>query len=251
MKAHGEEVGFKFSLLDGALKGDVTAYSYDFDNLQVQSARVVEVAPGVDTVLYTITNAADAYTRGVEAQGVWRTPVTGLVLNGFLSYNDARYKNYKDAPCYPGQTAALGCFTIPGTATSATDLSNRTLPNSPTWSGRVGAAYDWKLGHGLSMGLTFDANYQSSVYLAQPASVYVNDPAHGVEAQRRGELWLMNASARLYTENWELALIGRNIANTIYPTSLTTALGAPSPDQLIGTIGDPLLVTLQFTYHFH
>ena len=70
----------------------------------------------------------------------------------------------------------------------------------------------------------------------------------------RDGFFLLNASARLYTNDgrWELAVIGRNLANTFYEAGLVTALGSGAdPTQLAATNADPRQILLQLTYHFH
>jgi len=251
MTSKGEEAGFKFDLRQMGLSGSITGYDYNFDNLQVQSIRQVEVSPGTNTVEYTITNAASAYTRGVELEGAWRTPIEGFGVNGFLNYNVARYNSYPSAPCYPFQTLALGCVPVGGAL--GVNLSGATLPNAPKWTARLGLTYDHPIGDGLSFGAAFDANYESSLLLNQPADAFDTIPGSCLQGDRRCGLWLFNLSARVYTDDgrWEFAVIGKNIGGKIYPVADSTMLGAVTPDEQSVVIGNPLEVLFQLTYHFH
>jgi outer membrane receptor protein involved in Fe transport len=254
-KAKGEEIGYKFSLQGGTLRGSITAYNYKFDNLQVQSSRAVEVSPGVVSVVYSISNAATAYTRGVEAEGSWVTPVEGLEVNGFLGYNLGYYKDYRAAPCYFGQTAAQGCLpfrTSAGVNVNAADLTDSQLPNAPMWTARLGVSYEHAVSERLMLGLTADANYNSAQYLARPNSVNWDVPGGNVTDGRRGDQWLFNASARVYSEDkkWEFALIGRNIFDKKIVTTVGNALASTAVNELVVSSGDPRTVTLQLTYHY-
>ena len=74
----GFEGGLKATALDGALRFNLAAFSYKIKGLQ-----------GVSTSPFppfasSITNAADATTKGVEADANWRTPLAGLSLRGAL-----------------------------------------------------------------------------------------------------------------------------------------------------------------------
>lgn len=249
--AHGEEGGYKFELFGRTVAGDLTIYNYNFTNLQVQSAREVEPTPGVETVLYTVTNAASAYTRGVEFEGNWVTPLTGFGVNWFINYNVAKYGSYPDAPCYEFQTTALGCVSINGT--TGVSLTGQTLPNAPTWAGRLGFTYDHALFNGLSYGLSLDVNYKSSYYLNRPADAFDNIPSACLQGDRLCDLWLVDASARIYTDDgrWEFGVVGKNLGNVLYPIQDGTALGALAGNQQSVAIGDPLEILIELTYHFH
>jgi iron complex outermembrane receptor protein len=196
----GPEVGIKGRLFDNSLRYNVAAYSYDLRGLQVQQqVGVVQV----------VTNAGKATVRGGEFDLNWTTPVPGLSLTGAFAYNRARYDVFP-APCYAGQTIALGCSLNPSAAGvfRAQDLKGRPLARAPEVIASGGFDYRTQVGGGLFLGLNGRTNYSSSYYANpsdQPSSL-----------QRR--YWLLDGgvSVGAETDAWEIALIGRNLTNEFY-----------------------------------
>jgi len=78
-------------------------------------------------------------------------------------------------------------------------------------------------------------------------------PPACLQGDRRCGLWLVDASARVYTDDgrWEFAIIGKNIGGSIYPVADQTVLGAVTSDQQSVVVGNPLEVIFQLTYRFH
>ena len=75
------EVGLKTELFDGRLRANVTAFWYDYTNLQVSVIR--------DTALLT-ENAASAELKGFEVE-LQAAPTPELRLNASFSYLDGTY----------------------------------------------------------------------------------------------------------------------------------------------------------------
>ena len=227
----GGEVGLKISKSN--VSADVTAYYYDFNNLQVQSFNAA-------TLSYTITNAATAHDYGVEGNAQWQVSHR-LAFSGNLSYNNASYGQYPIAPCFAGQTAAQGC--VAGSLVSGQNLSGRQLPFAPRWAGRVGFTYDAPITESLKWGFTADLDYKSRTIISADFNQLAPDggtqPAYV----------LLNASARLYTDRWELAVIAHNVTDKLYATAYgDLPQGAPGVES--AAVGDPREVTLQLTYKF-
>src|SRR3546814_16792582 len=78
------EVGLKSTLLDRRLRANVSAFYYDYTNLQV-----VEYNNGVAST----TNAGKATNKGVEAELMAR-PFDSLTHTSTIDYLDARYDGY-------------------------------------------------------------------------------------------------------------------------------------------------------------
>ncbi|WP_298290591.1 TonB-dependent receptor [Novosphingobium sp.] len=122
------EVGIKTAFFDRKLTFNVSVYRTTFDDYQVQS---------LDTVLQTfvVQNAAKVKTQGVEV-GFTARPVTGLSINGGLSFLDAKFLSFPGAQCFSGQTT-------PGCAASGTfDAAGLRLPVSPKFTSTMQATYD-------------------------------------------------------------------------------------------------------------
>jgi outer membrane receptor protein involved in Fe transport len=207
----------------------VTAYRYEFQDLQVVSFDSV-------TINYIVRNAAEARTQGLEGQAVWRA-TSQLRLEGHASYVDAKYIDFPGANCYVGQTVEQGC----GVSPRVQDISGKQLPLTPKFSGRFGVSYDQPLAADLMLNLTADLNYKSKYALSLSYSPYTH----------QGSVTTVNAAVRLWREgeDWELALIGRNILDERYAVSAGDIPGGGVGDLGVN-VGDPRTVALQATYRF-
>lgn len=200
-KAKGFEAGAKMALFDGALRLGGVAYSYVFDDLQVQ-----QFSP--QTAQFNVTNAGRARTRGIEAEFAWAA-WSGVNLFGSIGYNDATYREFI-AGCYSGQSIQAGCSVFlggPGDAQAdAQDLAGRRLARAPRWVLALGASHTVSLSERLGATLTLDGRYAGG-YSANVLAV--------PEAARPSS-FLLDATMQLFhvDETWEVALIGRNLTNT-------------------------------------
>jgi outer membrane receptor protein involved in Fe transport len=187
--SEGFEIGLKSMLFAGALRLNVTGYRYTFRDMQVS-------AFDSSTTSFQIRNAASARTTGVEAEANWLVG-DGLMVRGQVGYNRARYVSFPEAPCYSGQTPALGCIG------RVRDLSGQRMTLAPDWNGSVGFTYDTPVFNGWSLGLASDVTFSSS-YLS------LNSPFARQESFAK-----VNASIRLYSDDdrWAFAVIGRNLGN--------------------------------------
>ena len=234
-KAKGFEVGFKAKLANNTVRIEATAYSYKYSNLQ----QSIFNPPSFS---FIILNAGAARIKGVELGGEWLvTPE--FRLTGSAAYNDAKYINFDNAGCYTGQTVAQGCVVDPlAIPTQSQDLSGRRLARAPKWNLMAGFNFDTHLSDNWLIGLSGDVNYTSgyATQETQPPFAY----------QKGFALW--NAGIRLYSEDkhYELALIGRNLANKYYVQVSTATTFAVTQDQLHASTPRPREIRLQGTYRF-
>ncbi|MDF2640387.1 MAG: TonB-dependent receptor [Novosphingobium lindaniclasticum] len=239
-KAEGFEVGFKSTLLDRQLRFNVTAFNYKYKNLQVDFFN--------SPIFAFQTLTADARTKGVEAEFQFApNGVPGLDLHGSVNYNKARYTDFPLAPCYAGQTPAQGCNLAGNTRQ---DLGGQTLSVAPRWTGNLGVNYEMAVGASMKLGMNVDARYSGS-YLAS---------AFGNPLSRQGKYVTLDAGLRFGAEddNWQLAVIGKNLTNRFYVTGVvdgpSTGSGTGTPagikaDQLgFGTL--PRTVMVEVTKKF-
>ena len=223
----GFEAGVKFSLFDGRLSGDVTAFRYDFEDLQVVSFNSA-------TITYQVQNAAEARTQGLETQLAWRA-TDQLRLYGDLSLLDAKYVSFPSTNCYVGQTAAQGC------SPTGQNASGRDLPGAPEVSGRLGFSYEQPIAAGFNLDLDGDLNFSGRYAASLTYAPFTYQKAFAY----------LNLSARLTREGepWELAIIGRNLTNEAHIISAGDIPGGSLGD--IGvTTNDPRSFTFQLTYRF-
>ncbi len=224
--AEGFEIGYKGDLFDGRLRLNVTAYTYRFDDLQLGTFDPA-------TVSFRIQNAAAARTKGISGSASLLV-TDDFTLRANAGYNRARYINFADAQCYPGQTAALGCVG------GRQDLSGERLVRAPEFVFNVGADYSvpvgaWKAD--LSVDATRSSSYDTS---ADNAPGGIQDA-----------YWRLNASVHISPadERFRLSLIGRNLTNSYYLVS-TSGRPAGTANEFIGVFNRPREVVLQAEYRF-
>jgi len=226
--AKGFEAGYKATLFDRRLRFDLTAYRYNYDNLQV-------VSYNVDTITFTIQNAASARIQGLQGSAEFLA-AEGLTLRGNFGLNSAKYRSFPNAPCYAGQTSALRCG-----ADGTQDLGGKRLLRAPKLTFSFGADYKLETGDWLTT-LSGQAT-RSSSYMAS------SDYAPG--GFQEG-YWLLNASVRTGPADgpFEVALIGRNLTNSYYMVETFGWSGSQNNDQYVGYFNRPREVVLQASFRF-
>lgn len=237
--ADGGEIGFKFSNAELGLTGDLTAYHYVYRGLQL-------TAFDSRSISYYVQNAGSAKTDGIELNLNYKAS-QALTLRTSIGYNKARYGRFANAQCWVGQSPGEGCAGALATGDAllpymggVQDLSGRPVFRAPEWVSQTGASYDGSLASGLRFSLTGDVRYSSSYFTSEANSPYAHQDGYTT----------FDASARIYRQNdWELALIGKNLSDKLYVT-----LGGDMPlgprGQTFGVLGAPRQVILQFTKHF-
>lgn len=201
-EAAGYEFGLRSRLFDGQLQLNATAYFFTFDDMQV-------TALDAETTTFTIQNAAEASTDGVELDFIWLTPVDGLQLRGAVNYNLAEYDEFESA-CYVGQSVEAGCDGNFNPATgrfTTQDLSGQRLSVAPKWVANLGVMQDLHnlMDSGWSASLSLDGRYSSNY----------NSAIRNMPDAVQGSFFVWDASVRLFSpsEQFELAFIGRNLGN--------------------------------------
>jgi iron complex outermembrane receptor protein len=239
-KAHGFEGGIKTTLLDRQLRLNMTAYSYTYDNLQVDFFDSISFQ-------FITTNAGAATTKGVETEFEYAPrALPGLGLHGSVNYNKARYKDYI-APCYGGQSIQAGCSTT-FLGGFGQDLSGAPTAMAPLVTASLGGSYETSVTDKLLLGFSVDTRY-SSDYLAS---------SFGEPLSRNGSYVNLDASVKLRTQDnhYEVALIGRNLTNKFRisgdldaPNSGTgTGTANALPADILGFADNPRTIRLQFTW---
>jgi iron complex outermembrane receptor protein len=223
--AKGGEIGAKGSFFDGRLAGDLSLFRYEYDQLQVS-------AFDPTTISFLIENAAKARAQGVEFQGNWQA--TGdLSLRTDWAFTDTKYLSFPGAPCWALQTA--GC----DVTTNTQDLAGQPFQLSPKWSGSVGFTYEKEVASrwlvSLNSELRFNSGYQlgEGAQYVQSAYVLVDAALHVSTLDRR----------------WDVAIIGRDLANTYVNLGGQATPGGPA-GQFYGLLMRPQQVYLEITRKF-
>jgi iron complex outermembrane recepter protein len=203
-KPRGFEAGLKTTLLDEQLRFNVSTYTYNYENLQVDY---------FDSAVYSFeTIGADARIKGAEV-AVEYAPraLRGLNLQATLDYDHARYTSFDEAPCYGGQTQGQGCNLLVG-GSPRQNLDGAPLPIAPSWAGTLSARYDTAIGNEFKLGVSADMRY-SGAYLTSPFGNA--DSEQSSFATFDGGVHLGSADDR-----WEVSIIGKNLTNKFYVTGV-------------------------------
>ena len=242
----GFETGVKALLLDGALRTNLSVYTYRIDGMQLSVT--------VNNTIVELRNAGSARTKGIEFDFNYRTPLPGLSITGAVGYTRARYIQYI-ASCYRGQPSpacAPRLNPTSGLTALSQDLGGAQMVRAPDWSGNVGFNLEQPVGAGLKIGVNGNMSFSSSFFT--DAS---NNPGG-----RTPSYQLFDAAVRVgdADDQWEVSLIGRNLTNHYYWTrSSTTPFTGSNPGldpaatiaaDTSATVNRGREVMLRFSYRF-
>lgn len=197
-----EEVGIKSQFFDRNLTLNVTAFHSKYKNFQTQVFDPAVPPRGA----FVTGNAGGVRTQGIEIDAAAR-PFEGLSLTGALSYVEAKFTDYQP-PCYPAQTAALGC-TLPG---PTFDASGTPLPNAPRWTYSLGGNYESAAFDGAKIFLAANYAYRGPVLFS------VGNPN-----TRHEGYGIVNASAGIGDEEGKVRvnLFVRNLFDKHFAATIT------------------------------
>lgn len=190
-KVENFEVGAKFVLADGAAELNLAAFRSEFEDMQTSQFD--------GSLSFNVTNAGQAVVQGLEADGRWMV-IDNLMLRGGMAYIDFEYTDFPNSQCYFGQTDNIAPF-----GDGACDATGQRREFTPEYQGNIGADYTINFSNGLQVVSTLDLIY-SDEYLTTPSL----DPRFKQDSYTK-----INARIALSddSENWELALIGKNLTD--------------------------------------
>jgi outer membrane receptor protein involved in Fe transport len=211
-----------FELSAALFKSDVTG---------VQVSASVNEGGGV---LFKVGNAASARTQGVEIDFRW-VPVERLLISGAAAYLDAKFGDYRDAPCYAAQTIAQGCVN------NVQDLSGRELQYSPTWKLSVDGTYRMPLSAHLNL-----AMFTRLYYTGEHALALSLDPRLVQDAFLK---WDASIGLSSSDDRWRLMLMGQNLTNRTTTNFGNTGAGGAGDSYFFFT-APPRSIALQGRFSF-
>ncbi len=179
------EVGAKSEFFDRRLRVNVSAFYYDYKDLQVYT---VVQRDGLPVQLFTNASAARIY--GGEAE-IEARPMRGLSLTLGASLLSAKYKDF---------------------VSEGNDYSGNTLPSAPKASLNGAARYEHPLASGTLIS-QLDFTYRGKVYYDTANTDRLSDKAR---AYVNGQLGWAFDSGR-----YELGVWGKNLANTTNISDIT------------------------------
>ena len=239
-KVNHFELGLKTQSADRRVTANLAAFWTEIRDYQ---ATVNNVQTSV--LRGYLANAEKVRTRGLELDTAFRpTGKLNLYANG--AYTDAKYLNFKNAPCPPeltggtaqtldangnptGMTSPAG--TAGGISPAFCDISGQVLPGVSKWAASFGAEYDVPgrlFGGDGQFYLGYDGSYRSRFSSNPSPSAYTYIDGYSISNFRLG----YKAAGSLNVFGWV-----RNAFNQNYFDVLATQSG--STGLIVGQPGDP------------
>lgn len=220
------EVGYKGSLLDGALNIALAGFYTDYKNVQIPGSVACRVG-GLPSFCGVINNAGKATLKGVELEVNARLGedlMAGgdrLMFSGALGYIDAQFDEY--------------VTNIGGVPTDVAQF--RSVQNTPEWTASGTLSYTTPVGQGeIYFGTTL--NYRSKTNQFEIANPFIDQPGF--------VLWDANLVYNAPDQLWSIGIHGKNLTDKEYKTSgytfvaINPTTGAIIPGangQPVGTLG--------------
>ena len=219
--AHSYEVGVRAQLFDHTLTLNASAYRSPFDNFQITAG----IPNALGGLTYTIINAGQIVAKGVEGDFSWhpRGALHGFSLDGNFAYNDTKYTDFANAPCFSGQAVASAPTDTPGVcapiavgsgATKQSVNGQRTV-GSPEWQINLFGGYEHPVTDGLSAFLRTHWFHQTSIQYGVGAN-----PGTLVGGYDTVDL---SVGIRDRDDRWKLSVIGKNILDQMYTVRAVTS----------------------------
>jgi iron complex outermembrane recepter protein len=209
-KVRGGELGFKSRWLDRELSLNLVPYFYRYQGLQVG---VISPPQNGVPIIQTL-NAATAHIYGVDLDGAFHpASLDQWQFMGNAEFNHGRYLDFTNAPCWGGQTIALGCnqsYNPIAKSYTAQDLSGTPLIRAPNLTVNLGFTYtaplmtDYKLV--FSNNNSYTTRYVTDLAIDRPG----DDNYQGGFAKIDFGLTLHSPS-----NFWEVAVLANNVNNKV------------------------------------
>ncbi len=233
--AYNYEAGIKGLFFGKTLRLEASVYNTDYNGYQ---------AVLYDSASFTFTTQnADVTVRGVEVSADW-APISALLIDGSIAYNDAKYDNYFGASCDNYQNANGLCPNNP--VPGAQDLSGERLPQSPKWSGNLNVEYGLPIAStGMEWFVRGEMVYRDSAFAH---AVGVN----GDPLQKMPSYTLFNASLGLVNpdQGWRARAWVKNLTDEDYLTQVIRQPAGSDPNYVVGRVGMERSAGLTLSYDF-
>ncbi|MCY3605429.1 MAG: TonB-dependent receptor [Gammaproteobacteria bacterium] len=206
-KADSIEVGGRFGFANGRGQANVTLFSTDYEERQVEQ-RFDDPVTGVTFLIFQ--NAANSSINGLEGD-LRYVADSGLRFSLAASYAKGEYDLFDDAACFRAEQRMMlgGCRPGGGSI----DLSGTEFDGIPNWTITVGLGYDFALGGNLRMNLDTNLTTHDDFDRTRP---FASQTPY--EFRQQNGFTLINARAAIYPGDgrWEIAAYGRNLTDERY-----------------------------------
>lgn len=218
------EIGFKSDLFDRTLRLNISAYHYNYNNIQLQAIN--------STGQSTLLNAAKGRINGIDGDVTYapRLPVGDLQIRLTMAYLDATYVNFPSGQVLTPRPAPAG-----GNISTSGDLSGNDIIFSPHFTSGLSGSYELPVFGEHKLGLSATWYRNGSFYW---------DPQNRVK-QPSYSLFNGQISFTLPGDAVTFKLFGRNLSNKKYYAQVS-----PSPTGDLGVPGAPRTygVAADFTF---
>lgn len=174
------EVGYKASLWDNRVRTSVSAYLFDYDDLQLLTQ--------TDTGNFIVRNAGEVESSGVELELEARVNAYVSAYLG-VAWSDTEADN-----------VSLGTCQLP----SGETCDGNRLPNNPEWNGFASVSLNYPAGRFGDLFLTGEFNYNDAMY-----SNLENNLSIGAQE-------IVNLRAGIEGDGWRLGLYAENLTDEDY-----------------------------------
>lgn len=202
-QSRGFEFGVKFDALNRKLRVAATGFFNKLSNVQLSTA--IPNPSGTGALTSIVTNAGNAETKGVEIE-IQMAPARGLNANFGVSYVDAKFTKGCDADFFILNSGGLRTNFDTRNPTPAglalCNISGKRLPLGSPWIVNGSLSYESAISGGA-----IRAFGNTSFSLESSKFVQTDNFA------KTGDTFLLNARIGIKTENFTLALFGRNLTN--------------------------------------
>lgn len=214
------EVGLKSDWLEKRLRMNISAFYYDYKDLQIQG---FYIPPDGSAAGVLIANAASAEVKGIELE-LTASPADGWLLMANAAYLNATYGDYI--------TARSATPNIP------VDVTGNRLNNAPKWMFNVAAQYGTEINNIGYVSGRVEFRWQDDIFYT-----VFNDPAVG-----QSSYGLLNASLAWESmdKSWKITAYGKNLTDKLY----YPAKPDWSPTGVGGALPEPRVFGLNGSYRF-
>ncbi|GLP96640.1 TonB-dependent receptor [Paraferrimonas sedimenticola] len=196
---NGVELGFKSTIENARLQINGALFSYDYKNFQSQ---LQEVDPASGATFNGLRNLGDVKMAGAELDLRW-LPTDAWDLRAAVGLLDTKVDKVAEF-----ESDNIGITSIFG---EVQNVEGNELNNAPKFSANLIARYNFNLSSNLGGFVQVDASYKDDYWLS-----ISNEPIH----KQKG-YGLVNARAEIFSpsDNWSVAIWGRNLSGEAYRTT--------------------------------
>ncbi len=205
------ELGLKSTLAEGRVRLNLTAYSYDYQDLQ--TTLFVNNASRLE-------NATDTEMQGLEAELVFLLG-DNVEIDAQLSWMDSEYKDYVT------QNPMTGMIE---------DAGGNQIIRAPDFTYNVGLQYSFETTNAGLVTLRYEAAYKDDYYTTAFNDDFAEIESHTVQNVRA--IWYIN-------DTWEAQAFVENVSDEEY---IENQLAVATVGGVIGSWAPPRLWGLQIRY---